>query len=125
MEPGRRTRYRPPAKPCGDGLGHVLQCETLPGEAVLDPDGHLGDHRPLGESVPASNSFSRPESIPSLVSGMAALSQRSPEFPRFQLGGYALMRYPVLKIHHTIARHMLRKRSVMKRLRPTLTSAIP
>jgi hypothetical protein len=38
---------------------------------------------------------------------------------------YVLSRYPVLKIHYTVARHMARKRIVMLRLTPTLTSAIP
>ncbi len=38
---------------------------------------------------------------------------------------YVLSRYPVLKIHPTIARHMTRKRTVMAKLTPTLTSAIP
>src|SRR5215212_3097320 len=40
-------------------------------------------------------------------------------------GGYALSRYPVLKIHHTAVRHKARKTIVMARLTPTLTSASP
>ena len=38
---------------------------------------------------------------------------------------YVLSRYPVLKIHHTVARHTARKQIVITRLTPTLTSAIP
>src|SRR5215216_2061506 len=38
---------------------------------------------------------------------------------------YVLGRYPVLKIHHTVARHTARKPTVMARLIPTLTPAIP
>ena len=37
---------------------------------------------------------------------------------------YVLSRYPVLKIHHTAARQMARKRLVIARLTTTLTSAI-
>ena len=38
---------------------------------------------------------------------------------------YVLSRYPVLKIHPTIARHVARSTIVIVRLMPTLTSAIP
>jgi hypothetical protein len=38
---------------------------------------------------------------------------------------YVLSRYPVLKIHHTVARQMARKHTIMARLTSTLTSAIP
>jgi hypothetical protein len=44
---------------------------------------------------------------------------------RLSLRGYVLSRYPVLKIHHTVARQIARKKPVMPRLTPTLTSAIP
>ncbi len=40
-------------------------------------------------------------------------------------GAYVLSRYPVLKIHHTVTRHMARKVIVRDRLTPTPTSAIP
>jgi hypothetical protein len=40
-------------------------------------------------------------------------------------GDYVFSRYPVLKIHHTVARHTAKKQIVMVRLTPTLTSAIP
>ena len=40
-------------------------------------------------------------------------------------GDYVLSRYPVLKIHHTVPRQIARKRTVIARLTPTLTSAIP
>ena len=39
--------------------------------------------------------------------------------------GYVLSRYPVLKIHQTMVKHMARKRIVMVKLTPTLTSVIP
>ena len=72
----------------------------------------------------------RPDRRPDVrgrIAGRCRIPCRAPSFRPVPVTGkyYVLSRYPVLKIHHTVARHVARKRIVMLRLTPMLTSAIP
>ena len=69
-------------------------------------------------------------SLKTLAEQTAHSQARSPQATRrarlcHSRPSYALSRYPVLKIHHIIVRQIARKRIVMAKLTPALTSAIP
>ena len=63
------------------------------------------------------------------VEASGASAQALPEGAREErhppYDAYVLNRYPVLKIHHTVARHTARNPMVAARLVPTATSATP